>query len=168
MIIGNDHGDGPEKDFDVVGQFGPSHVPRVERGENAWVLAHIEKFSVKLELVPLFKLGVSDDVDLGGNHREHFDFDTVELVEATPAASGDLTHQQFFNRFCVIAIRAIEHDTLSPANFGQILAALSFASSCRTRRIGSQFALEGRGNGEETTVGERCDDKTSKSPHWIR
>jgi hypothetical protein len=77
----------------------------------------------------LFFNGIKNGLELLGNHREHFEFNSVELIEATPSSARGKTFKEFTHLLVVETVRAVEHDTMTGKSLGKILHSFSFTST---------------------------------------
>lgn len=61
-----------------------------------------------------FRLGLRllDLKDLTGNNRQHFEVDSVELIETTPGSSRDETFEEFGHRMDVKSFTTVEDNAL--------------------------------------------------------
>ena len=56
--------------------------------------------------------GELDDLDLLGDHRQHFEFDSVEFVETRPRTCLRQTLEELAHRLVIETVRTVEDDTL--------------------------------------------------------
>lgn len=74
-----------ELSLQVFGEFGSSGVTGVHGNEETYGVFNVQfTFFHEREDRLVFLQGVQDALDLGGDHGEHFDRNTVEFIEATP------------------------------------------------------------------------------------
>ena len=74
----------PEESLEILRQLGPSGVTGVHRDKQTH--SRIQRDILSLEDEPLLLSldRILNTLHLHGDHGEHFDWDAVELVEATP------------------------------------------------------------------------------------
>ena len=119
----------------------------------------LDVLALEIELVDTSKKGLSDFLELLGNDRQHFDKNTVELIEAGPAALHSKTSEVTLHHLIIDLIGAVVHDTEACDTLGKILCGLSLTSSGRASRVGTELNVQGASNSDPTFVSEGCDDQ---------
>ena len=85
---------------------------------------------VKDEALLLVANGILDALDLHGDDRQHFDRDTVELIEAAPQAAHAETLEDLGHISELVLIRAVGDDDENTESTSQIFDSLCLTSSC--------------------------------------
>ena len=107
-----------------------------------------------------FGLFTEQDQKLLSNDGEHFDVDSVELIETAPGSSRSETLEEFTDHEVIHGIRTVEHNTLFGESFGQIFGGLCLACSCWSGWSSSQVEFECTHQSHVAFVCEGSDDQT--------
>mmetsp|Transcript_20734 Transcript_20734/g.31850 ORF Transcript_20734/g.31850 Transcript_20734/m.31850 type:complete len:616 (-) Transcript_20734:4614-6461(-) len=164
--IGHNHCARSEEGFQVLRKFSSSGVTGVHRDEEADSQTERDFFVLEQEhVLGGVDLHVTDSIEdvlhLGGHHRQHFDGDSVELVEASPGAGLGQTHEDLGHGQIVHLVRAVEHHNLQAEGTAEILGGLSLSSSGGAGGSTSHRQVKGLSEGDVTSIGERGDDETA-------
>lgn len=155
--VGNNHCARSEKGLKVLGQLSSSGITRVHgdeesNGGSESNLLIEEEERVLGGVGLLLSGGVEAVLDLGGDHREHFNGDSVELVEASPGSSLGETHEDLGHGKVVHLIRAVEHHNLETEGSSEILGGLSLSCSGGTGGSSSHRQVEGLSEGDVASI----------------
>ena len=93
-VVGHHHGDGAEESFQIIWQLSTSGVARVHGDEGGTGVDQFDFATFEHEAVEFGSLGVPDGDELLCDDGQHFDVDSVELVETTPRSR---LNEQFNN-----------------------------------------------------------------------
>lgn len=96
------------------------------------------------------------------NDREHFKFDTVELIKTTPGTTACKTFEELTHGFVIETIRAVKHNTLSCKCLWEIFDCLSFTSTSWTFWSSSIMKINCTAKCSVASIGEWCDDKSTR------
>ena len=104
--------DGRSRYLEVVRQFLSAGVPWVHRDEDGAGRVQHQLRSVELEPRDALVDGDLDALDLLRDHRQDFQLNAVELIEARPRARLRETLEELSHRLVVQAVGAVEYHTL--------------------------------------------------------
>jgi hypothetical protein len=102
-----------------------------------------------------------------GNHRQHLDLNSVELIETGPSSSLAETREESSHQNEIDLIRAIEHNAKNGNGFGQILGRLSLTGTSRAGGVSTELNVKGTSNGNPASVGQGGDNKTGSGTHVL-
>ena len=108
---------------------------------------------------------LSQNQELLSNDRQHFDIDTIELIQTDPRSTLSQATKQFPHHLVIYLIRAVKHYTLDSHCLRQIFTGLSLASSSRTGRSTTQLESVGPRQREPTSIRQRSDHQTTRGTH---
>jgi len=111
-IVGNHHGHWSEKNLQVVGQLGSSEIAGIHCDKDGARRLQLELHIVEVKALLLFGDGPLYGLNLLGHHRQHFESDAIELVEADPDTRLGEAFEKLAHGFVVKGVRAVEDDTL--------------------------------------------------------
>jgi hypothetical protein len=160
LIICNHHGYGSKKRFEIIGEFLPASVGRICCDENPQFIIEDDPMFLEQELLEFRFQGVLDHLDLLSDHREHFDTDSVKLVETGPAAALGETGEKAPHCFIIQRIRTIKNQTLNLQTLANILNGLGFARSCRPIRISAHTQRKRACHGQIAPVRQIRNDQS--------
>ena len=127
-VIRDHHSDWSEEHLQIVGQFSTTSVTWIHGNVATEFLAKRNFLVVELEHELLAGLvnfvaeqRLSNLKNLLGDHRQHFNLNTVELIEAGPGTSLSQTREERVHEIEIDLIRAVEHNTKYCNSLGQIL-----------------------------------------------
>ena len=106
-------------------------------------------------------LSTLDLEDLLCNDRENFKLDSIELVEATPAATRCEAFEEFSHGFGVEAICTIEHNAVDTDCFGKVFGCFCLACASGAFGSSSKIELQSGHKGPIASIGQRCDDQST-------
>jgi len=103
--------------LEVVRQFLSAGVPWVHRDEDGTGRVQHQLRSVELEPRDALVDGDLDALDLLRDHRQDFQLNAVELIEARPRARLRETLEELSHRLVVQAVGTVEYHTLHRKQF---------------------------------------------------
>lgn len=142
IVIGNHHTDRTEQTFQVIGELLPSLVTGVDREEDPEFLVQFYIMFAQEHFPIILFQAHHNRLDLLGNHRKHLQLNTIELIQARPAAGLAHAAEELPHGFEVDAFRAVEDETLDLDGFGQVFDRLGLPSTCRARGVPPVVKLE--------------------------
>jgi len=130
--IGNHHGYTSEKYLQVFWKFLTTSITWVHCDE---VSAFVDKpqwlcCTWEIEVLGALLLCLSDCIYLLGNHREGWEGDTVELIEATPQSTLAETLEDLGHILVLVLIGAVVDNDENTECTSKILDSLCLTSSC--------------------------------------
>jgi hypothetical protein len=106
-----------------------------------------------------FGLLSEENQELLGDDRQHFNVDTIELIETAPGTGRGKAFEELTNHDVVHGVGAVEDDTLFSQGFSKILSGLSFSSTSRPGRSTPKIEFQGTHQGHITLISERSDNQ---------
>ena len=105
-------------------------------------------------------LGLSDRFDLGCDHRESGQRNTVEFVEATPETGLANTLEDLGHISELVLIRAVGDDDENTEGTSQILDGFGLSGTGGSSGCTTEHHTESLGKGNVTSISELSDAKT--------
>jgi len=105
--------------------------------------------------------GIKHSLDLSGDDGQHFDENSVELIEAAPRASLGKTHENLTHGLIIHLIGAIEHNDLEAEGTTQILGGLSLTGTGGASWGTTHGQVKSLGKSNVASIGQRSNDKTT-------
>ena len=137
------HGHETELIFQIFRQLLTTGVSRVHCEEDAELWIHVNCVAVsENELLTLLSFARKNDGNLLGSHRENGQFNTIELVEATPRARLSETFVDSTQTAEIHLITAVKNHHVFAQRFAHVFGRLSFPSSGRTARTTAHAHVE--------------------------
>lgn len=123
----------------------------------------IDVFTLEVEFFDALHEGLSDLLELLGNDRQHLNKNTVELIEASPAALHGKATEMTLHHLIIDLIGAVVHDTEDGESLSQIFCRLGLAGTGGASGVGTELDVKGTCDSDPALVGKRRDDQTSGS-----
>ena len=98
--------------------------------------------------------------ELLGDDWEHFDVDSVKLIETGPSTGRGEAFEEFTHHNEVHGVGAVEDDTLFGKGFGKILGGLGFTGTCRSGWSTSQIEFKSSHEGHITFISQGRNDQS--------
>mmetsp|Transcript_23248 Transcript_23248/g.48266 ORF Transcript_23248/g.48266 Transcript_23248/m.48266 type:complete len:297 (-) Transcript_23248:5318-6208(-) len=161
LEIGRHHGNATEESLEVLGELLPSSVTGVhgDKERAHGLQENILGISRELEILNVLLLSILDREHLLGDHGEHRESDTVELIEATPKSSLTKTLEDLGTISVLHLIGTVRNDDENAQCVSKILCGLSLSGSGRTGRSSSEEHSKGLSKGDVALVGKGGDDQ---------
>jgi len=110
---------------------------------------------------------LSDLENLLGDHRQHFDLNTIELIKTSPGTSLGQAGEECVHEVEIDLVRAVEHNTVSGNSFGQILSRLSLTSTGGAGWVSTELNVECTSNRDPALVSQRGNNETGSRTHVL-
>ena len=117
-------------------------------------------FSLNSNSASFFSDSRLNSEDLLGNDRQHFDIDSVELIETGPSSTLGQTREESAHHLVVKSIRAVEDHALYSQCFGEILGGFSLSSSSWALGVASIEEVEGASESHIALISEWGDNQS--------
>ena len=161
-IVRNHHSHISEQGLQVIWQLRTSSVTWVHGDEDVASQHELQLGALEHELLQSSGNCALNCEDLLSNDREHFKFNTVELIETRPRSRASQTLEELAHRLVVKAIGAIEDHTLDGQSLREILRGLCFTGSRRTGWGPSEAHVDGTHQRTVAPISKRCNDQSSR------
>ena len=122
LFVWLDHSLLSEKLLQVIRKIRSTSITRVHGNENAECWLHLDERFLESKLWQVLCFSSEQYKELLGNDREHFNIDSIELIETGPSTRRGETLEEFGNHEMVHTIRAVKHNALFGKGFSEIFS----------------------------------------------
>ena len=102
-----------------------------------------------------------------GNDRKYLDEDTVELIEAGPAALLSKAREVTLHHLVVDLVRAVVDNAKDSDRLGQVLGGLRLACTGRAGWVSAELDVQGSSDSDPALIRERRDNETGSGTHVL-
>lgn len=100
--------------------------------------------------------------DLLGDHRQNFQVDSIEFVEARPSAARGQPFEEFTQREVIQTLGTVEHHALLGDSLREVLSRFRFAGSGGTLRCPAQVKVQGTEQRSIASICQRGDHQSRR------
>lgn len=109
------------------------------------------------------KHGFSNGKDLLSDDWQHFNVNSVKLIQARPWASKCKSSKKLFHHEGCNLIRAVEDNAVPSKRLCKILTRFSFTCTGRPCRVGSKLYMQGTCDSDPASISQRRNDQSARS-----
>mmetsp|Transcript_174 Transcript_174/g.336 ORF Transcript_174/g.336 Transcript_174/m.336 type:complete len:308 (-) Transcript_174:126-1049(-) len=150
--------------FQVVGQLRTTRVTRIHGDKDTAIGVAGNIGAHKLKRGNFRLQRIQNGQDLHGHHGDHFNFNSIEFIEATPGARLYQARENTPHRLVVHTVGAIDHHNVFRKVLPQIFDSFSLAGSGRSQRIASSIEVHGSDERQHTTISQWGDHEPTVVP----
>ena len=157
-IIRNHHCNSSKQCLKVVWKFSTTGVTWVHCNKDAESGFHFDLWTLEVDFGVVHCFRFKQLKQILGDYRQHFDVDSIELVETTPGSRCRKSFEEGCHHRVGHIAWAVEDDAMFCQSFGEILCWFSFACTCWAGWCTTEIQLEGTHESHVAFVCKRCDN----------